>query len=77
LILTKGEDLKPHKVLKKDPEWMQRPQSEPIMDVDLKRNPDLLQDIEHALGYLRTQELYPSMYLIVLSSFNLGERREE
>ena len=53
-ILRTHEDLKPHRVLKKDPDWMHREQQEPIMDVQL--SPRFKMDIEHALGYLKTQE---------------------
>jgi hypothetical protein len=51
LVREYGE-LKPHRVLKKDPAWMQRPQSEPIMDVVIAGR--FQRDIEHALGYLRS-----------------------
>ena len=53
-LLKVHEDLKPHRVLKKDPDWMHREQQEPIMDVQL--SPRFKMDIEHALGYLKTQD---------------------
>ena len=48
-LLKVHEDLKPHRVLKKDPDWMHREQQEPIMDVVLSTQ--FQRDIVHALMY--------------------------
>ena len=67
-LLKVHEDLKPHRVLKKDPDWMHREQQEPIMDVQL--SPRFKMDIEHALGYLKTQER--TERISVLDAIRLG-----